>query len=62
MEKGCLIGSMTVCVITQTRPLLRVKGSIRNSYAGEQASSTGDGAEGMQSSEDAEVLQSAAVI
>lgn len=55
-EKGYHRGSMTIGVITQTRTRLRVKGSILISDAGEQVSSMGDEARGMQSSE--EVLRS----
>lgn len=48
-----------MCVITQTRTLWRVEGSILNSDAGEQVSSMGDDARGMQGSE--EVLRSFSV-
>lgn len=59
VEKGYHGGRMTMCVITQTRTLWSVKGSILNSDAGEQVSSMGDDARGMQSSE--EVLRSFSV-
>lgn len=52
VEKGYHTGGVTMCAIMQTRTLLRVKGSALHRDAGEQVSSMGDDARGMQSSEE----------